>query len=106
MHTRTTIDSQTVADFVDQVAALDDAPDRTRCAWFYADLARLAADAIDDYVTSEPDDKRHRDAYQRGHDAGYRRGCDDARRRTRPTTAGTGRHRTANRRQRRRGGSA
>ena len=95
-----TIDSQTIADLVDQVAALDDAPDRRRCAWFYADLARLAADAIDDYLTSEPDDEHRWDAYQRGHDAGYRRGWNDARRRTRPTT---GRHRTANRR---RGGSA
>ena len=97
MHTA--IDSQTVADLVDEVAALDDAPDRNLFPWFYADLARLAADTIDDHLTNQPDNQ---DAYDRGHAAGYRHGLDDARRRTRPAARSAGRHRTANRR----GGSA
>ena len=102
MHTA--IDSQTVADLVDQVAALDDAPDRSLCPWFYADLARLAADTIDDYLTSEPEDLAARqDAYQQGHHIGYRRGLDVARRRIGPTPGA--RHRTAHG-HRRSGGSA
>lgn len=106
MHTRTS-SSQTVAEFVDQVAVLDDAPDRTVCPWFYADLARLAADAIDDCVTTDLGDlaaEQRQDAYNQGHDAGYRRGRDDARRNHR--AAATATHRTAHRRQPGRGGAA
>jgi hypothetical protein len=102
-------DSNAIAHLVDQIAALDDAPDRNRCAWFYADLARLAADAIDDYVIQELHEdlaaERHEDAFNRGHDAGYRRGWDDARHRTGTVTSASP-HRTAERGHRHRGWSA
>jgi hypothetical protein len=55
---RTRTDAAAISDLVDQVAALDDAPDRTVYPWFYADLARLAADTIDDHLLQElPDDR-------------------------------------------------
>ena len=45
---------EAIGDLLDRVAALDDAPDRTRHHWFYADLARLAADLCDD-IAAHPD---------------------------------------------------
>jgi hypothetical protein len=98
---RTRTNSDAITHLVDQVATLDDAPDRTVCPWFYADLARLAADTIDEYVLQELHGDltadKHEQAFNQGHDAGYRRGWDDARHRTR-STATTSTHRTADRR--------
>ena len=71
---RISTDSEAIAHFVDQVAALDDAPDRARHEWFYADLARLTVEAVDDLAQEIADgqaDAEH-DAYTRGYDAGRR----------------------------------
>jgi hypothetical protein len=63
--------SEIIAGLTDRVADLDDAPDRARHEWFYADLARLAEDFCADATAV---------AYEDGYQAGIRDGA--ARRRT------------------------
>ena len=72
-----------IADLLDRVAALDDAPDRHHHEWFYADLARIAEDIYADVagVAREHGYRAgHEDGYHQGHADGYQRGLADGRR--------------------------
>jgi hypothetical protein len=64
MHTH----SDVIAGLIERVADLDDAPDRARHEWFYADLARIAEDICTD---------AHDDGYTAGHKDGYDAGRRD-----------------------------